>query len=218
MQPARDAEDLLRQRTRARLVDALLELKRPATTEELADRVDLHRTGVRVHLEQLEAAGVIERHRVRQARGRPRDAWSVKPEELPEERRPDAYAELATWLAGAIPASPERLGEIEAAGREAGRALAARSSALAAEDRLEAAFQALGFQPRRTEQDEQTCCLELGRCPYRDAVRVNQLVVCALHRGLTEGLLDGSDPGLRLTGFVPNDPDEAGCLVTVARG
>jgi predicted ArsR family transcriptional regulator len=56
-----------------------------------------------------------------------------------------------------------------------------------------------------------SCCL--GNCPYRDAVRENQEVVCTLHRGLTRGLLDMLEPQAKLAAFVPRDPDEAGCLV-----
>src|SRR4051794_29047379 len=100
--PSATAGDVLAQPTRARLFDLLGELKRPTTTEELAGRLGLHRSGVRVHLERLEAGGLVERRRARQPRGRPRDAWSVRPGARPGGRRPEAYAELATWLAAAI--------------------------------------------------------------------------------------------------------------------
>ena len=56
-----------------------------------------------------------------------------------------------------------------------------------------------------------TLCL--GNCPYRDAVRENQAVICMLHRGITLGLLDVLDPHAKLTDFVPRDPDTAGCLI-----
>jgi predicted ArsR family transcriptional regulator len=55
----------------------------------------------------------------------------------------------------------------------------------------------------------------LRNCPYRDAVRANQPVVCALHRGLTRGLLDALQPSARLSRFVPEDPDGAGCVIEV---
>ena len=56
----------------------------------------------------------------------------------------------------------------------------------------------------------------LGNCPYRDAVRENQPVVCTLHRGITRGLLDVLDPRAKLAGFVPRDPDKAGCLIELS--
>jgi hypothetical protein len=37
-------------------------------------------------------------------------------------------------------------------------------------------------------------------------------VVCTLHRGMTRGLLGALDPTAELAGFVPRDPDRAGCL------
>ena len=55
----------------------------------------------------------------------------------------------------------------------------------------------------------------LRNCPYRSAVRANQPAVCAIHRGMTTGLREGVDPGATLSGFVPKDPDTAGCLIDV---
>ncbi len=56
----------------------------------------------------------------------------------------------------------------------------------------------------------------LRNCPYRDAVRENQPVVCTLHRGITRGLLDVLKPDAELAEFVPRDPDEAGCLIELS--
>ena len=66
---------------------------------------------------------------------------------------------------------------------------------------------------RRTIDGEGTLTYTLANCPYRDAVRENQPVVCALHRGITRGLLDEISPRTRLTGFIPKDPDPAGRLI-----
>jgi predicted ArsR family transcriptional regulator len=72
-----------------------------------------------------------------------------------------------------------------------------------------------GFPAETEERDGGFCC-RLGNCPYREAVHENQEVICALHRGLTRGLLETADPRFRLTDFQPRDPDRAGCLVGVA--
>jgi hypothetical protein len=40
-------------------------------------------------------------------------------------------------------------------------------------------------------------------------------VVCALHRGITEGLLEVMEPSGRMTSFTPRDPDRAGCLIQI---
>jgi len=94
-----------------------------------------------------------------------------------------------------------------------GRDLAAKGGAASAEERMHAALVSLGFQPEREVVAEQQLTHRLGNCPYRDAVRENQPVVCTLHRGITRGLLAAIAPETRLAGFVPRDPDTAGCLI-----
>lgn len=109
---------------------------------------------------------------------------------------------------------------MERAGRELGRELQptrGRAEADAeAEETMGRALTALGFAPKRQPTAAGRVLFKLGNCPYREAVRENQPVVCALHRGLTCGLLDQVDPRARLTSFVPEDPDRAGCLIEVA--
>jgi predicted ArsR family transcriptional regulator len=214
--PPAGQADPLAQPTRARLFALLTELKRPVGTVELAERLGLHPNGVRVHLDRLEAAGLIVRSRAPQARGRPRAAWAIAPDALPSGHPPTGFRELGRWLARAIPARPGRLREVEAAGREIGRELVPIQGALPPTETLESTLVALGFQPRveLTDAGDATYCL--GNCPYRDAVRENQAVVCTLHRGITRGLLDVLEPRAKLVDFVPRDPETAGCLIEVA--
>lgn len=72
---------------------------------------------------------------------------------------------------------------------------------------------ALGFQPEREPAAGDRLTYRLRNCPYREAVRERQPLVCGLHRGLTRGMLDVLDPKTKLVGFVPKDPDTAGCLI-----
>lgn len=78
---------------------------------------------------------------------------------------------------------------------------------------MHSALAAMGFQPTRELNASGTLTYRLGNCPYRDAAHERQQVVCGLHRGVTRGLLDAIDPKTKLTGFVPNDPYQAGCLI-----
>jgi predicted ArsR family transcriptional regulator len=206
--------DVLAQPSRARLFAHLAGLGRPAGTNELAAELGLHPSGVRVHLERLRAAGLVARERVPQKIGRPRDSWSIAPDALPSGEPRDAYPRLARWLARSIPARPGRLREVERAGRELGRELQPAGGG-AAEESMGRALTALGCAPQRQPAKAGRVLFRLGNCPYREAVRENQPVVCALHRGLTRGLLDQLDPAARLTDFVPKDPDRAGCLIEV---
>jgi predicted ArsR family transcriptional regulator len=207
-----DAGDALSQPTRARIFALLSELKRPAGTAELAEHLELHPNGVRVHLERLEEQGLVERARVRQQRGRPPDAWTIAPNAQPGGRAPHAYQDLGRWLARALQSKRGGLRGIEETGREIGRELAPKDQQREPEA-LQTALTALGFQPTiaRREGDRMSVCL--GNCPYRDAVHENQPAICALHRGITRGLLDVLEPRAKLVGFVPHDPYEAGCMM-----
>ena len=206
--------DVLAQPTRRRLFGLLADLGGSASTDELAARLGLHPNGVRAHLARMRTAGLVTRHRVPGPRGRPRDEWAIAPDARPGGDAPRAYAALARWLARSIPSTPARLREVEAAGREVGRELAP-AGARSAEQALADALAALGFQPRIERQPRGRLSCVLGNCPYRDAVRENQDIVCTLHRGVTRGLLDRLDPTATLERFVPHDPDRAGCEIDI---
>jgi predicted ArsR family transcriptional regulator len=207
------AEDALAQPTRAQIFTFLVEKRGPAGTEEVAEHFGLHPNGIRRHLERLLEGGFVTRGRVRAGQGRPRDSWAVSPDAQPGGQRPRAYSDLAGWLARAIPANATRLRELERAGREIGRELAPSPSGDPARD-LGDALAALGFEPTLSEREDGFAC-SLGNCPYRDAVRANQAVVCGLHRGITAGILAQLDPQARLTQFEPHDPESAGCVIEV---
>ncbi len=211
------AEDALAQPTRARIFAFLVEKRAPGGTAEVAAHFGLHPNGIRLHLERLEEGGFVVRSRERAGAGRPRDIWTVSSEAHPGGTSPRAYADLASWLARAIPATRTRLREVERTGREIGAQLAPRRRRRDPGEALRDALAALGFEPSLERVEGGFCC-RLGNCPYRDSVRQNQAVVCGLHRGVTEGILAELDPDARLIGFESHDPDEAGCLVEVAAG
>jgi predicted ArsR family transcriptional regulator len=205
--------DVLAQPTRARLFALLGELRRPASTEELAERLELHPNGVRTHLERLHELGLVARERERLARGRPRDSWRISPEAQPGGDPPTGYAQLARWLVRALGSGNTRVRDVEATGRQIGRELAPADADRAAEQRMHDVLVALGFQPERTPVAGDRLTYRLRNCPYREAVRERQPLICGLHRGMTRGMLDQLDPKTKLVGFVPKDPDLAGCLI-----
>lgn len=212
--PPTSHDDVLAQSIRARLFQALAELRRPATTKELAARVGRHPNTVRVQLQHLADAGLLERRRAAQARGRPRQEWAIAAGARPAGQRPQAHEQLSLWLARAI-GRTRRLEDIEAAGREIGREIAPEPQGRAVADALQDALTALGFAPVRQPINGGDVRYVLGNCPYREAVAQNQPVVCMLHRGMTKGMLDRLDRTATLADFVAKDPYSAGCLIDV---
>lgn len=207
-----DPEDVLSQPTRARLFSLLGELRRPAGTVELAERLGLHPNGVRVHLERMERAGLLQRARVARRRGRPPDAWMIAPDAAPGGHAPSGYQDLGRWLARAFQSRAQGLEGVEETGRQIGHELAPDGGGHDL-DALMTSLVALGFQPAVSAHKDDRVSLCLHNCPYAQAVHENQPVVCALHRGLTRGLLEAMAPGTTLSAFVPHDPDKGGCVV-----
>ena len=207
------AHDVLNQPTRARLFQELGELRRPAGTEELADQLELHPNGVRLHLERMLKAGLLERQRTRQSVGRPRDMWTIAPGARPGGESPRAYAELGRWLAEIVSSGKTSQRAVEAAGREIGRGLAPAGTSDSADDLMRASLTSLGFAPTQTVEETGPLIYRLCNCPYSEVARENQQIVCTLHRGVTRGLLDVIAPATELAGFEARDPDTAGCLI-----
>ncbi len=206
---------MLSQPTRARLFMLLAELRRPAATDELAERLELHPNGVRLHLEQLHEAGLVARERERRSRGRPRDSWTIAAGAMPGGEKPTAYTELSRWLVQTMASGRSRVADVEKSARAIGRELAAGSGEGSAEQTMFGALSAMGFQPSRQPVDDDEISYCLGNCPYRAAVREQPEIVCALHRGMTIGLLERLDPKTDVAEFIAHDPDEAGCVITL---
>lgn len=205
---------VLEQPTRARLFALLGELCRAACTDELAGRLGLHPNGVRLHLERLHEAGLVVRNRERHPlRGRPRDLWAISPSARPGGQPPTGYAHLARWLARALVAGDAQVPDVEATGRQIGRELVTGGEPDHREQQFYDALVSLGFAPERRPAAHDQHVYRLCNCPYRDVVAEHQPLVCGLHRGLTQGLVDATDADIKLTGFEPKDPKRAGCMI-----
>jgi hypothetical protein len=87
----------------------------------------------------------------------------VSPSARPGGDPPRAYGALARWLARAIPATPRRLAEVEATGRDIGHELASSNGdPVAAITDLTAA---LGFQPATARPEPGRLQCTLRNCP-----------------------------------------------------
>jgi predicted ArsR family transcriptional regulator len=73
-----------------------------------------------------------------------------------------------------------------------------------------------GFEPRFHRRTPTTVEISLRACPFRDLVEDHRELVCAVHRGLVEGMLGGLKPPLALASFEPLV--ERGVCRLLARG
>lgn len=187
----------------------LLQSGGPQTVGELADRTGLHENTAREHLQRLVLDGFVHRQpEVRTTRGRPRIVYravtsqDVRTDPVAARRLEDAIAGAAlsrVLLQGygkPVESVPETA---RAAGRElAARAVTAvhpptpRTSPDAPPeqrqlDALTAHLDRLGFDP---DLEDEPLRFHLWRCPFLDLARERPDVVCSVHLGLAQGVLD----------------------------
>ncbi len=180
--------------TRNRVLRFVREHGGAVDASELAERMGLHVTTVRFHLDALCDEGAIARTRIaRGGVGRPRTGYAAVQDRLD-------YQSLAEILALELGDTPHtRRRRAERAGRRWAARIAAHSPHDAGDsiDRAEAmvadVFDRMGFAPDigRTARGRQRV-IRLHACPVRDLARAHPEVGCALHLGLLRGLLAGA--------------------------
>jgi predicted ArsR family transcriptional regulator len=192
---------------RRRLFELVERSTSPVSLGELTAALGCNYNTVRLHLARLRDAGLVEEHvESRSQRGRPRLLYTAR-------ARPDPYARLARMLLE-LARGDDRP---RAVGHRAGRHDAELWRGGDAVDALETETARLGFAPRRVEHAGGVD-LVLDTCPIADVADADPRTVCALHRGLVEGLVEGVG-GARVRAFlVPDDPHAAGCVVRIQRG
>ncbi|MGM7697342.1 helix-turn-helix transcriptional regulator [Microbacterium sp. A84] len=176
----------------------------PVSTRAIAAESGLHENTVRGHLEHLLADGYVSCDSAPAGgRGRPRRLWSAR---IDSAAAP--YAALAVALAASLAQTST---EPEVVARAAGRAWGARLAADAppAEDG-DAAHRAVvevmreqGFAPH-----DDGDVVRLRRCPLIEAAVRHPSIVCTVHLGMVDGVLDriGHSGEVSLSAFTaPNE-------------
>lgn len=195
--------------SRRQVLDALLDSPEPLDAAAVAGRLGLHVTTARFHLDQLTAAGLASRRSGEERRrGRPRVLYAP----AGPAREEDSREQLIHVLANALAHEDDTVPESVRAGRRWADAFAPADLSDPAPG-LVTVLERLGFDPERdpgTDQDE-PAVIRLRSCPFRDAARAHPEVVCSVHRGLIEQLLDRTPAEARLVPFA--EPQL--CLVTL---
>jgi predicted ArsR family transcriptional regulator len=183
--------------SRARVLDLLRAAGGPLGVQDVADRAGLHANTARFHLDGLVDAGLATREpRPRETPGRPSMAYRATSGDRPMgQRRYRLLAEMLTsMIAGMVPRP--QAAAIEA-GREWGRYLTEQPppyqglSAEQAVAKLASALEEIGFAPEVIAESE-GYRLRLRQCPFREVAEQHPDVVCAMHLGLMQGVLEQS--------------------------
>ena len=197
----------------------------PATIGEIAERLDLHPSTVRLHLEKLRDAGLVDAAPDRHGSvGRPHLVWTVRWLSPSLGLEPSGLRMLAHLLADLAALDPGAAARAEQAGRRrageltgvdpAGGSRSTPTGAGAgpvegAVDRLAE----LGFDPT-VETGSGRRVISFSRCPFRELAVLYPDLVCQLHKGITAAVLE--EAGASLDGFSTLvDPDPCRAEVSI---
>lgn len=183
----------------------------PSTTAALAARTGLHENTVREHLARLvDARYVVRETERRTTRGRPRTVYRAT---AGDDARTDpgaarhlgesvARARLTSLLLGGYGTAVQ---DVPEAARRAGRAMlddlpdprtVPGDQVLALESHLDQ----LGFDPVLSADGS---TFDLWRCPFLDLARERPEVVCSVHLGLAQRVLEQVGGPVRAERLVP---------------
>jgi predicted ArsR family transcriptional regulator len=177
-----------------------LELARssaPLSTADVAEALDLHPNTVRPHLERMREVGLLEVETdSRGAIGRPQHRYGLAADAPSLGLEPSAFRLLARLVAGVAARSGMTPDEVADVGREHGRAAAIARAAADGSGRirgcvatLTAELADLGFDPEVADDGAATT-IAFTHCPFRELAELFPDVVCHLHRGIAEGMVD----------------------------
>jgi len=166
------------------------------TATELADRLGIHANTVRLHLERLREAGLVEVEPVHRGTvGRPQHVYSLAAGAPGLGLDPPSY----TLLAGMLAMLAERVGadadDATAAGRSFGVEAGRRTHSKSCVKALVGEMDRLGFDPERQGLPGGGTDIAFLHCPFRELAEAYPELVCNLHRGICEGVVSAVGGG-----------------------
>lgn len=180
-----------------------LELARsavPLTTADIAETLELHPNTVRPHLERMRDVGLLAIETdPRGGVGRPQHRYSLSADAPSLGLEPPSFPLLARMLLRLAAATGAGAEEAADAGRDQGRADAADWLGADCLDAVAGELLELGFDPAVVVENDQAT-VAFTHCPFRELAETHPDVVCSLHRGMVEGLVDEVGGG-RVTAF-----------------
>lgn len=173
-----------------------LELARAATprsTADVAEALGLHPNTVRPHLERMREVGLLHVEiDSRGSVGRPQHLYSLAPDAPSLGLEPPAFPLMAGLLANVAAACTPAPDAVASIGREHGRHAGVERAAQSAEGCVAAVcaeLGELGFDPVE-ETDGPVTTIAFSHCPFLHLAEAFPDLVCHLHRGMVEGMVE----------------------------
>jgi predicted ArsR family transcriptional regulator len=204
--------------TRYAMYEELARSTAALSANDLAERLGIHANTVRLHLERLREVGLVDVEAVHRGTvGRPQHLYFLSAGAPGLGFDPPAHA----LLAGLLAALAERIGADASEATETGRVWGAeagkRTRSRSCLGALEAELGKLGFEPAlEAGATMGTGRIEFLHCPFRELAEAYPELVCNLHRGLCEGVVDAVGGGTVEEFSTLYDPEP--CHVTVGVG
>lgn len=199
--------------TRYRIFRYVVDAGGPVGVAAITAHVGINHNSVRQHLAKLCSAGLLSQDIARSGGpGRPALTYRPAPLTTALSGDPSPYEALAVLLVEILNGGDP--GEV---GRAAGRrAVAGAGADAGALEVLESELARQGFRPVRHESGT-AVELVATRCPFETAAVLNAGVVCGLHRGMTEGMVEALGRDVLHVGLLPGPPRTAGCRLQLER-
>ena len=210
--------------TRYAIYTELAQSPSSRSATDLADRIGLHPNTVRPHLERMREAGLVEVEAAHRGTvGRPQLRYSLAPGAPGLGLDPPAH----TLLAGLLGALAEARGANHVDATDLGRrwgeeAVSRRRSGAGCLNALVAELDRLGFEPSLPGEDTTDGVrVDFLHCPFRELAEAYPDLVCNLHRGIVEGVVEAAGAQHGERGMVESFAtlaDRDPCHVSVAVG
>ncbi len=189
---------------------------RPLATADVAEALGLHPNTVRPHLERLREVGLLQvTTEARTGVGRPQHLYAAAPDAPSLGLAPSPFPVLARLLVRLAAVAGASGDDAVGVGREQGRADAAvRADAASCLEALVSQLDDIGFDPVVGDgATDDSVVVGFAQCPFRELAEAHPDLVCSLHRGMVEGLVDafGSDEVGEFHSLVDRTP----CQVTL---
>lgn len=193
--------------SRLRVLQAVRSASDACDIQSVADETGLHSNTVRFHLERLEAIGLVRRQIRRTGTpGRPPLLYEAAdvPDAGDEYRD---YGQLAHVLTQYISDHhPQPHDASVEAGRSWGLKLIEGAPFARSTDEAVAVLNQhlthIGFVPE-VANDQTNLMIFQRHCPFLEVAQAHQEIVCSVHRGLIQGLLEGQDASVVVERLIP---------------